>query len=240
MEQQEGSLLCDARIVKLNVGGATFMTTYSTLASHGKNALTAMLDNVNTGRVTSTIDENGFLFIDRCGTTFIGVLSYLRTGMIIAPPGITEKQLLVELDYYSINIVEDFHDTPGGQCVRKDRECIRDSLTESIKRNEEKFITAMRSALADGENCLDIIPAISHSLQSGQIEFRRESGFNKLFGSQVRDELFLDELCAQLERLVFGCPVNFGVKELRNFTDGTRAKVITVHLDHFLPHQRKT
>ena len=232
-------LLCDARIVKLNVGGTRFMTTYSTLAVHGKNALTAMLDNVNSGRVTSTVDESGYLFIDRCGTTFYGVLDYLRSGIIIPPNGITRQQLMIELDYFSINIVEEFHDTPGGERVRKDRESIRESLSESIKKNEEKFINAMRSALADGENCLDIIPAISHSLQPGEIEFKRESGFNKLFGSQVRDELFLDELCAQLERQVFGCPVDFGVIELRNFTDGTRAKVITVHLDHFLPHQRK-
>ena len=227
----------NTRIVKLNVGGHLFMTTYSTLAAHGSNALTVLLDNVASG-IPSLEDENGYLFIDRCGKTFHGVLNYLRSGSIVPPNGITKAQLLIELDYFSINIREDFHDAPGGRQVRRDRIIIRESLQETIKENEERFIQAMRLALADGENCLDIIPAISYSLKEGQIEFKRESGFNKLFGSQVRDELFLDELCAQLEH-VFGCPVNFGVKELRNFTDGTRAKVITVNLGHFLPHQKK-
>ena len=227
-----------SQIVKLNVGGGKFMTTYTTLASHGKNALTALVDNVHSGRVTSTIDEDNYLFIDRCGVIFSGVLNYLRTGVLIPPTGITREQLLIELDFFSINIYEEGHDAPGKKLIRLDRQKIRDSLQTTITENEDNFIKAMRDALSDGENCLDIIPAISYNLEPDKIVFKRESGFNKLFGSQVRDELFLDELCAQLEN-IFGCPVVFGVKELRNFTDGTRAKVITVDLGHFLPHQNK-
>ena len=57
----------NTEVVKLNVGGKKYMTTYSTLSSRGSNALTALLDNVREGRVTSTVDSDGFIFVDRCG-----------------------------------------------------------------------------------------------------------------------------------------------------------------------------
>ena len=240
MRRTAEHLECDSNIIKLNVGGVRYMTTYTTLSVAGKNAITALIDNVQAGLVSTTMDEDGYIFLDRCGFTFASVLAYLRSGTITPTPTVSREQVLVELDYFSINLQEDVaHDAPGCQRIYQDRLIIRDLLRPTIKENEEKFVCAMRLALADGENCLDIIPAISHSLEPHKIEFRRECGFNKLFGSQVRDELFLDELCVQLET-VFGCPVTFGVKELRNLADGTRAKVITVHLSHFLLHQRKT
>ena len=180
------------------------------------------------------------------GKTFAGVLNYLRSGVMLPPPGTNSEQLLVELDYFSIamndNILEGNNhliglETPGRKVVRLGRAKIREDLMESITSLEAQFLEAMRIALLEGENCLDIIPAISYNLEGNQIKFKKEQGLYKLFGSQVQDELFLDELCSLLEDRIFGCPVHFGVKELRNFTGGTRAKAISVDLKYFLKHQ---
>merc|ERR1712137_433475 len=232
MEKRRAEQLqCDPHIVKLNVGGVRYMTTQSTLATPGKNALTALVDNLERGLVSSVRDEEGYIFLDRCGVTFAAVLAYLRSGVIVPSTTLTREQILIELDYYSIPVREEAYESPGSRQVRKDRELIRESLVPTIQENTDKFVAAMRLALSDGENCLDIIPAICHSMSPNEIEFRRESGFNKLFGSQVRDELFLDELCAQLEHQVFGCPVTFGVKELRNFTDVLEQRLSLSTLD---------
>ena len=55
-------------IIKLNVGGRRFMTTYATLRSKGTNFLTKLIDNDLQHKIPSAKDEQGYYFIDQNGT----------------------------------------------------------------------------------------------------------------------------------------------------------------------------
>ena len=48
-------------IVKLNIGGIRFETTYVTLSCKGENFFTSLCSE----KIPSTKDENGYYFIDR-------------------------------------------------------------------------------------------------------------------------------------------------------------------------------
>jgi BTB/POZ domain len=90
-------------IVKLNVGGEIFHTTWSTLlpkAEGATNFFKGLRDFVGSQR-----DENGAFFIDRDPGLFRVLLQYLRTGCLAdRTPTYTREVLLAEADYYGIQI----------------------------------------------------------------------------------------------------------------------------------------
>jgi hypothetical protein len=51
-------------IVKLNIGGYKYETTKETLCSKGENYFSALLS----GRIPTTIDEDGYIFIGKYAT----------------------------------------------------------------------------------------------------------------------------------------------------------------------------
>jgi len=89
-------------LVKLNVGGQRYITTWSTLFSKGDNFFTVLLDNEKGDGVPYVLDEEGYIFIDRDGELFRHVLYYLRTGILSKPDNLPISQLESELDYYQV------------------------------------------------------------------------------------------------------------------------------------------
>jgi len=77
------------KVIKLNVGGKKYETTYETLCSKQ-----SMLSSMFSGRFQLLPDEDGFYFIDRDGKNFRYILNYLRDGII---PNIESKSLIEEL-----------------------------------------------------------------------------------------------------------------------------------------------
>lgn len=222
-------------VVKLNVGGVRYETTWATLACRGSNALSSLVEHVFENRMTATIDNEGFIFIDRCGTTFRGVLNYLRTGDLVPYPGTTPAQIMQELDFFSITLQEEI--MPAKAMLLRSRQEIRETLVPAIKENTPVLLEAMRAALSNGEHVLDLIPALSNESADWHISVRRDSGLYKLYANQsLYDQLFLDEVCSLLQDMVFGCPVYFSIKKLKLTDSSVHAKALTVDLTHYLPH----
>jgi hypothetical protein len=85
-------------IIKLNIGGCKYETTKETLCCKGENYFSALLG----GRIPTTHDENGYIFIDRDGQYFQPLLEWLRTGDLSIPPGMSVNSVLREADYYCL------------------------------------------------------------------------------------------------------------------------------------------
>ncbi|KAG5190777.1 BTB/POZ protein [Tribonema minus] len=69
-----GAGSCTAAVVELNVGGALFTTTRSTLAADPDSMLARLVN----GNLSSARDAQRRLFIDRDGSNFNIILQYLR------------------------------------------------------------------------------------------------------------------------------------------------------------------
>lgn len=87
-------------IVRLNIGGVHLCTTAATLLSHGDNFFSGLLS----GRFQALTDETGAYFIDRCGRAFEPLLDYLRNGTLIIPPHVSLDSVLLEAQYFLIDI----------------------------------------------------------------------------------------------------------------------------------------
>lgn len=89
--------------VVLNVGGQRFETYLSTLFNRD-TMLARMFSDRN--RCMLQRDAKGEYLIDRNGRAFEAILEYLRTGQLSLPAGVSKEQLLVECDFFSIDIPE--------------------------------------------------------------------------------------------------------------------------------------
>jgi hypothetical protein len=81
-------------MVRLNVGGQLFWTTRETLVGRGR---VNYFDTLLSSRFPSLRDDDGAYFIDRDGHLFAPLLSYLRTGRLVAPPNVPYKYVLLHV-----------------------------------------------------------------------------------------------------------------------------------------------
>ncbi|CAM9872449.1 unnamed protein product [Pylaiella littoralis] len=86
-------------IVRLNVGGKKFLTSWETIMHAGNSMLASMFK----GKFKCTTDEDGFAFIDRDGERFRHVLNFLRCSSL---PSFDEawryEEIMEEADFYAI------------------------------------------------------------------------------------------------------------------------------------------
>lgn len=87
-----------SEIVKLNIGGYQYETTFSTLTCIPDTYFSLLLS----GRFPFQKDERGAFFIDRDGQYFAPILTFLRTGEVIVPPNMTLKDIKREAEYFLI------------------------------------------------------------------------------------------------------------------------------------------
>lgn len=87
-------------IVKLNIGGVKYETTVGTLVSRGDNFFTTLFSHM----FATLKDEEGYYFIDRDGEYFKPLLSYLRTGELRVPPGMSKMCVEREAHFYLIDL----------------------------------------------------------------------------------------------------------------------------------------
>ena len=78
--------MSSSEIVRLNVGGAKYFTTKSTLRKYSRSMLGAMF----TENISLSKDEDGYYFIDRCGHIFQYILQFLRCGKLVLPKHFNE------------------------------------------------------------------------------------------------------------------------------------------------------
>ncbi|KAL4003815.1 BTB/POZ domain-containing adapter for CUL3-mediated RhoA degradation protein 2 domain protein [Acanthocheilonema viteae] len=87
-----------SQYIKLNVGGALYQTTVSTLAKHD-----SMLRAMFSGRMEVLTDNDGWVLIDRNGKHFGTILNFLRDGYVPLPECRVETaEILAEAKYYLI------------------------------------------------------------------------------------------------------------------------------------------
>jgi hypothetical protein len=91
------------KLVKINVGGKRFMTSYSTINARGENFLSMLIQKDIEGTMLSTKDEKGYTFIDRDGDLFSIVLNYLRTGEVFIPTNIPKRLVAIEFEFYGMH-----------------------------------------------------------------------------------------------------------------------------------------
>ena len=98
---QLGAAVAGLRLyVKLDVGGAAFKTTASTLCAERGSLLAAL---VSSPGFSAKLDDSGAYFIDRDGTHFRHVLNYLRgcfDASLLAETA--RRELMVEADFYGL------------------------------------------------------------------------------------------------------------------------------------------
>eukprot|EP01095_Lingulamoeba_sp_RSL-Kostka_P014480 TRINITY_DN6323_c1_g7_i1.p1 TRINITY_DN6323_c1_g7~~TRINITY_DN6323_c1_g7_i1.p1 ORF type:complete len:444 (+),score=112.87 TRINITY_DN6323_c1_g7_i1:216-1547(+) len=96
--RKEKMNIFEDKMIKLNIGGYMFQTTKSTLIKVPNTYFSAMLSE----RMTTTLDENGYYFIDRDGQFFNPILTFLRTFSLSIPPHMTLQDLKREALFYII------------------------------------------------------------------------------------------------------------------------------------------
>lgn len=77
-------------VVKLNVGGDTFVTTVETLASN--SGFFQSLSYEGNAELSKTATVDGGYFFDRDGPSFALILGYLRTNCL--PESLTSRELV--------------------------------------------------------------------------------------------------------------------------------------------------
>lgn len=96
LQQSSGGSL--SRIVKLNIGGFKYCTTYATLTKHPNTFFTALISE----HIPTTIDEEGAYFIDRDGQYFSPILTWLRTNEVVIPKNMDKEDVVREANFYSL------------------------------------------------------------------------------------------------------------------------------------------
>ncbi|XP_048846774.1 BTB/POZ domain-containing adapter for CUL3-mediated RhoA degradation protein 1 [Brienomyrus brachyistius] len=97
-EDKAGGGLAGSKYVKLNVGGSLHYTTVQTLSKED-----SLLSRMCSGGMEVTIDQEGWVVLDRCGRHFGVVLNFLRDGSVPLPESQRElEEVLMEAQYYRV------------------------------------------------------------------------------------------------------------------------------------------
>lgn len=94
--EKETKIVKKSEIIKLNVGGTKFVTSASTLTRISGSFFSQLLE----GSLPSTLDDEGYYFIDRDGQYFGIILNYLRTDEVFVPSSTPIGALMMEADFY--------------------------------------------------------------------------------------------------------------------------------------------
>jgi len=87
------NLTNESTIIKLNVGGKEYQTTWTTLTRINNTFFTSLLSS---GAWKESLDESGRIFVDRNGDLFAYILDYLRTGQFYPPELERHRRLLMD------------------------------------------------------------------------------------------------------------------------------------------------
>jgi len=137
-------------ILRLNVGGKLFATTYETLDSEA-SMLSALVKNANPAQFI-----DGALFIDRDYTVFHFILNFLRGSSILPKKHSTDfKLLLEESQYYSI---ERLH------------RCLYHMTQPDFKKNDLVCVNGMKCTVVDSDDHGYIVSKNKNKLRISSFE----------------------------------------------------------------------
>ena len=129
--------------MELNVGGTYFTTRLSTLTKYDDSMLAAMFS----GRHRVEQDSQGRYFIDRDGSLFKHVLTFLRHDQL--PPVTTASDLLDEAEFYHLTGLADWCKAQDDSVIgREDVEKMEERVVGGILATDELqrvVVTAMQN-----------------------------------------------------------------------------------------------
>jgi hypothetical protein len=138
------------KVLRFNVGGALFLTTFSTINARGPCFLTTLVQQHYTGQLPC-LEIDGALFVDRSGVAFEYVLQFLRTGTVVYAGGCTLAMLRDELAFYCIPMDTD------------ESNQVTDSYAQSLFSETEESNSSYREA---SRFLTSLWPVLSPFLQS--------------------------------------------------------------------------
>ncbi|KAK7099082.1 BTB/POZ domain-containing protein kctd15-like [Littorina saxatilis] len=174
--------------VTLNVGGVLHTTTTFTLRKYPDSMLGAMMS----GKLPTTVDPQGNIFLDRDGNVFRHILNFLRTSALCIPTDFIEMDLLhAEADYYQIeplvNLLNQHkeHQATKGTCYFLEIIEVRTGSTATMPTNNSRVKTIL-SGRKDA--ILSLPPALIgiDVLEKLQYKDPTEHAELELYGSNIR------------------------------------------------------
>jgi len=174
----------DSERIVINVGGRRFETYGQTLAKFPESLLGVMFAERN--KNIRKPDRNGEYFFDRSPVPFESILNFYRTGNMRIPPGMSRKQLELELDYFQI---------PASTMKKKEK--LGDRLAASALQAARSNVGPKLSIIKDY-----IISSAHFAAEKGEqsvtIEFKSSSpDFYSFLSNFSHRELLLQDLLAQ-------------------------------------------
>mmetsp|Transcript_16695 Transcript_16695/g.32414 ORF Transcript_16695/g.32414 Transcript_16695/m.32414 type:complete len:458 (+) Transcript_16695:881-2254(+) len=108
------------RVVHLNVGGKSFVTSMNSIASCNGSLLYSIVKHSSTMRASVLEGEHDEVFIDRDGEHFAFILNWLRAKACCSgykpPPSSVREDVLIEAEYFGLDDLVDYlrHFKSGG------------------------------------------------------------------------------------------------------------------------------
>lgn len=175
-------------MVTLNVGGVLYTTTTFTLQKYPDSMLGALMS----GKLPTTLDSQGYVFIDRDGNAFRHILNFLRTSALCIPSDFVEMDLLhAEADFYQIeplvNLLNQYKEQKGSKGTSYFLEIIevRTGSTATMPTNNSRVKTIL-SGRKDA--ILSLPPSLIGSDVLEKLHYKdvTEHAELELYGSNIR------------------------------------------------------
>ncbi|PIK52674.1 putative BTB/POZ domain-containing protein KCTD6-like [Apostichopus japonicus] len=167
--------------VSLNVGGHIYTTARTTLVRYPDS----MLGSMFSGRMPTTVDNEGRFLIDGDGPLFRYVLNFLRRSELILPENFPELDMLMaEADYYQISeLVEALKN------IRDNKIAIQEEIKRKLDEPKVQEFLEVEFECANGHwiifaraDILKKIPTVMESLH--HLNLIRPAQFGRKFGPE--------------------------------------------------------
>ena len=164
------------KVAKFNVGGKIYEVSCSLLERYPDTML------VKSSSKQWQEDSTSEIFIERDGELFRHVLSFLRDGHVALPVTETKKRLMLELQYFGVDSVnEESIDDNASQSLQ-----CGDIYKKAIKgfNNDIRFLRFSVKCISEWSSDL-LNPTLKGSQSTKDVQFKMETGDSILRGEFI-------------------------------------------------------
>ena len=158
------------KLIRLNVGGTIFSTTFETLNTQPPNMLTSL---ISTELPTPERDPMGRHFIDRDPRLFRHLLNFLRSGHLPNLNRDETEALLLEADYFCISPLSEIL---SGRISKMEWELNKDSIIDDLHKHH-KFLIFVTLNLTDVSPIPHIVGIRVDTQSDGELVLKGDDGW---------------------------------------------------------------